>query len=224
MVTRADGRKLVGAPQLASLRPPVAVLGRTVVGRIRWCRSLGYWGQGVQDIRKQGWLILFAGQHIVAVTRHNRFRDGGLAAHRVNRHRLAVEVQQVEQLWDNGDLVRFRIGLKLPQHQALRCGPRADQMQWRQSNGRIMRPAQGLAINGDDIIGEVLAKRVDPSAKTRLEGHRIKAGKHPGKRIMRGDAIGQVSKGAQPGLFVRAKIGNINPGVRIGDHGAERNG
>ena len=64
-------------------------------------------------------LISFQAKYIVRVLVDDLRRDGTLAAHRVDGHHRAVQLQQLQQLRDRRDLVRLVRHLALPQHQPL---------------------------------------------------------------------------------------------------------
>src|SRR4028118_1363915 len=68
-------------------------------------------------------------QEVVGGLRPDPRGDVLLAAHGVERHDAAVEMQGVEQLGDGGDLVRLAVDLALAEHQSSVTGPGADRVQ-----------------------------------------------------------------------------------------------
>jgi hypothetical protein len=82
------------------------------------------------------------------------------------------------------DLVGLRVGGDLPEHQAVLRGPRADQVQRRQAGAAVMRAAQRLAVNRDDLPGQQCANRLDPRAKAGLERRRLQQPEHAPEGIV----------------------------------------
>src|SRR5947209_18453858 len=83
---------------------------------------------------------------------------------------------------------------------------------------------EGLAVDGDVSQTERLSQGLDPLAEASLEGLRIEPVKDTFKRIVRGDAIGQLEEGAQPGLAVLGKANDLLPVIGSGDDSANSDG
>jgi hypothetical protein len=74
-------------------------------------------------------LIPLESQHVLAALIDNYLRNGSLAAHRVDGHDVPVQLQQRQQLWDVGDLIRLLLARFLPEHQPVGVRPGADPVQ-----------------------------------------------------------------------------------------------
>ena len=67
-------------------------------------------------------VITIQGEEIVTALVSDLASDGGLTAHRINRHGTAVQIQQAQNRRNGGNLVRFGINRGLGQHEpALLC-------------------------------------------------------------------------------------------------------
>jgi len=77
--------------------------------------------------------------------------DRLLAAHRVQGHDAALEIQRVEHFRDCSNLVRLVADLALAEHQPPLAGPGADDMQRALIAATVEGTAHRLAINGDDL-------------------------------------------------------------------------
>ena len=74
-------------------------------------------------------MIVLDGQHLVAALLDNRSGDVCLAAGRVDSHNLVLQVEQLQQMWDSGDLMGLGIHGDLPQGQAGLTGSGTDDLQ-----------------------------------------------------------------------------------------------
>ena len=63
--------------------------------------------EAIGDIDMQRGLIRLQCQHVVTLTVTHLRRNRGLTAHRIDSNRAVTEIQEVEQLGDRGDLIRF---------------------------------------------------------------------------------------------------------------------
>ena len=118
-------------------------------------------------------LVALERQHVVALLFDDLLGDLGLTAHRVDGDDAALDAQQRQQLRDRRDLVGLRLGGHLPEHDAVGRRPGTDEMQRRQAGGAVMRAAQRLAVDGDDLSGDHLSNRGDPATKAVLERLRL---------------------------------------------------
>lgn len=71
-------------------------------------------------------LVVFDGDHPVALASEDPLIDRALAAHRVDRNERTGEVDLVQELRDRRDLVGLGLGSDLTQCEALLAGPDAD--------------------------------------------------------------------------------------------------
>jgi hypothetical protein len=63
---------------------------------------------------------------------------------------------------------------------------------------------------------------LSPRREARLEGIGVDQQEHPPERIMRGNAVGQGRKSAQPGLLAAPIERDVLPTFRASDHCADR--
>src|SRR6202166_1852396 len=95
--------------------------------------------------------------------------DRFLAAHRVQGHDAALEIQRVEQFRNCSNLVRLVADLALAEHQAPLAGRGADDMQWALIAATVEGTAHRLAINGDDLPIHANRKGLRPGCETTLK-------------------------------------------------------
>ena len=84
--------------------------------------------------------------------------------------------------------------------------------------------AQRLAVDGDDLALGGLVQRLDPAEEAPLELLGVEPLEEAAEGVMRGDAVGQVQEGAQPGELGVAEVLDVIPGVGPGDDGADGDG
>ena len=94
-------------------------------------------------------------------------------------------------------------------------------MQRRQALATVVRAAHGLAIHGNDLIGNQLGDRRAPLAKAGRERLGIDQRKHSPKGIVRGETIGQFQKRAQPRLFRLGERLNRHPAIGSTERGGD---
>src|SRR3954465_1732524 len=145
-----------------------------------------------------------------------------LAPHRVERHDGALEMQDVEQLGDGGDLVRLAVDLALTEHQSLITCPGADQMQRSVIVAAAARAPNGLAIDRHHLALDLARQGLCPAHKTALERVRIEQHEDPPERIVRGNTVWQGQEGLQPSLLAAAVKFDVLPAFRAGNHRAYR--
>jgi hypothetical protein len=117
--------------------------------------------------------------------------DVRLAAHSVERHDAAVEVQSVEKFGNGGDLVRLAIDLALAEHQSLITRPGADQMQRAVIVAATARAPDGLAVDRHHLALDLAHQGLRPSREAGLKRVRIEQHEDPPKGVVRGDAVRQ---------------------------------
>ena len=102
------------------------------------------------DIGMQRMVVALEGQNIVAALADDPLADVALAIECVGGDDPALQRQHLQQLDDRGAL--FGLGRRgdLGKHQARVAAPGADHVQRRTAMRRVERPAQHLAIDGDD--------------------------------------------------------------------------
>lgn len=99
----------------------------------------------------------------------------------------------------------------------------AHRMQLRQPLAAIVRAAQRVAVDGDDLARNDLTDRLDPVAKTGLERLGLQQAEDTPEGIMRRDAIGQLQKLLQLRLFGTSKLRNPDPASGPAEGGGDRN-
>ena len=113
-------------------------------------------------------LVALQRQGIVAALIDDLLGDGALAIERVGGHDRPFQRQHLQQLRHRGDLVRFRIGGDLRQHQPLLAAPGADHVQRRLAAGLIEGAAQNLAIDRHDacaLLGKPRHEAAESAAR-----------------------------------------------------------
>jgi hypothetical protein len=173
------------------------------------------------DVFEQVFLVVFDSQRVVAASFQNLGGNGLLAAHGVDGHQGAVQVEQLQERRDGRDFIGFHIDRYLSQRQVLCGGPSADQVQ-RAELGRA-GAAQRLTIDGDVLDLERSTDGFHPVAETGLEGLGAETLEDSFERVMRRNAVGQLQKAAQPILTLTAKGLDLLPILGISDDGTQRN-
>src|SRR3954463_14605777 len=161
-------------------------------------------------------------QQIVRTLRSDPRGNVLLAPHRVERHDGALEMQDVEQLGDSGDLVRLAVDLALTEHQFLITCPGADQMQRAVIVARVARAPDGLAVDRHHLALDLTRQGLCPAREAALERVGIDQHEDPSERIVRGDAVRQVQEALQPSLLAAPVKLDVLPTFRAGDHRAHR--
>src|ERR1700692_381348 len=95
--------------------------------------------------------------------------DRFLAAHRVQGHDAALEIQRVEQFRNGSNLVRLIADLALAEHQAPLARAGADDMQRALIAATVEGTAHRLAIDGDDLPIHANRKGLRPGCETTLK-------------------------------------------------------
>ncbi|CAM3901610.1 hypothetical protein POHY109586_24440 [Polaromonas hydrogenivorans] len=210
-------------PVFAALNAPVVVgTGAFPIVAVRWPDLLA----GVASLKPgrnspvQVAVVALEVEHVVRFTVHDGFGDGLLTPHGVNGDDAALDAQQLEQLGNGGDFVGLFVRLHLPQQHAGLARPGAHDMQRRLS--AMARAAHALAINGHHAL-DLAGNALQPVDAYFLQRLRVNELEHPAKRVVRGNAIGQLQKRGEPFLLCLAKLHHVNPVIGPADNRAQRN-
>ena len=150
----------------------------------------------VLDALLQGALVTLETQHTIAPLGTNLVGNGTLAAHRVESDDTAIELEELRQLEDRGDLVGFLRGALLPQHLAVAAHPGAHPLQWRTPPAAITRAAVAFAVHGADLANRGARHRLGPAANTRPKALGREAREDVGNAVMRGHPVRKPCKPA----------------------------
>lgn len=164
-----------------------------------------------RDAPMQRRLIVFEGEHMIGSARHDPGRARRLAAQRVDGDDATGKRQGLQQRRNRGELVGFAVHGDLPQHQPVRAGPGADQMQRSRALGPVMAAAPRLAVEGDHLLVRRGRQSPPPAEQRGLEGDRIERGEDAAEGVVGGNAIGQGEKGAPPVRLGAAEALGIDP-------------
>jgi len=146
-------------------------------------------------------LVVLHGDDAVAAAGDDRLDDLLLAAHRVDRDRRAGQLDLPQELRDGRDLIALGVGGDLPQRDPLLGGPGADDVQGAEALRPVVRPATGLAVDGDqtcESVGVGQDRIADPGLETALERPGLQGHEQPTDAAARGDAVGQGEVLGQP--------------------------
>src|SRR4051812_42219980 len=157
-------------------------------------------------------------QKIVGALGPDLRSDVLLAAHRIQRHDAALQVQGLQQLRDRRDLVRLAVDRALAQRQSLFAGPGADHVQRPKIVAAAARAPDGFAVHSDYFTLEPTRPGLHPLGEAPLEGVRVDQHEHPPEGVVRGDAIRQSQEGRQPGLLAAPIERDVLPALGAGDH------
>ena len=152
------------------------------------------------------------------------FGDGLLAAHGVDGHQRPLQVQQLQQLRDGRDLVGLLGHGLLAQAQVAPDGPGTDQVQRRLAPLAVVRPAQGLAVDGDVLEIQGPGDLGHPGGEAGLEPFRVECGEEAAEGVVGGDAVGQAEEAFEPVVFGGAVLVDIDPGVGPANDGTDGEG
>src|SRR5215211_8239878 len=137
-------------------------------------------------------------QEIVGALGPDPLGDPLLAAHRIERHAAAVEPQDIEQLRDRGDLVRFAVDLALAERQSTSARPGADQVQRAMLVATAAGAPHGLAVDRYHLALDPDRQRLRPRREAGLECVRVEQHEDPPEGVVRGNAVRQFQEGLQP--------------------------
>jgi hypothetical protein len=86
----------------------------------------------------------------------------------------------------------------------------------------VVRAAQRLTVDGNNLLIDVLAGSLDPLRKAGLKCLRIEQAEEPTDRVMGRYSVLQVQKLSQPVLLGLSEAGNGRKSVGAADHRADR--
>ncbi len=115
----------------------------------------------------------------------------------------------------------FFLDRHLPEHQPAAARPGADHVQCRLAVGPIVRTAQGLAVEGDDLADRVRHHRPHPSEEAPPELRRVEAREDAPEGVVGGDAARQGQECPQPGRLRAPEGRHRDPAVRPAAHRAQ---
>lgn len=164
-------------------------------------------------------LIGLERQDIIGFFTDNLAGNLGLTAHGIDGDDAAGNFQQLQQLRQGRDLVRFRIYFGLRQHQVVLRGEGAHHRD--RLLAQAARTAQLLAVQGNDLSACQPTHRLHPTQKALLKALWVQTGKHATKGVMRWDAMPQVQVFRQPFPLCFAKRFDFHPVIRTTDDAAQ---
>lgn len=85
----------------------------------------------------------------------------------------------------------------------------------------IKAVAHGLAINGDELRGELPVRGLDKSHETAVEPFGIYGREHSAERVIARGAVGEFEEFAQPGLLEFGEARHIIEAFALADDGSE---
>ena len=103
------------------------------------------------------------------------------------------------------------------------CSPGADHDNGSLAQNLVVGSAQGLAINGNHLPFGDVTHFCDPTQKASLKLVGVQCRENTTKRIMRGNAIGQLQEGLQPLELRLPERLHLYPTVCATDHGTDGN-
>ena len=171
------------------------------------------------NVLQQPLLVALHGQHVVATLVDNLPSNCFLAAHRIDRHQGAGDVEHLQERRDRSDFVGFRIDGNLAERQVLGGSPGADQVQ--RPELRRSGTAERLAIDGDMLDVDRRCDRLNPRAETRLERLRLDSVENALVSVMGRDTLGQVQETPKPVAAPFAEGLDLLPVLCTRDDGAQ---
>jgi hypothetical protein len=151
-------------------------------------------------------VIALQGQAVVPFVGPDLPREGRLAAHGLERHHTACEGEQVQEVWNRGDLSGLRSRCDLAHDQPTMIGTPGGEHRQR---GRSRRSIQGsfhrFAIQGDEGSSGERRNCSGPGQTARLKALGIEAGKDAAKRIMGGEPMREGEEGLEPRALALTK-------------------
>src|SRR5215470_9688226 len=145
--------------------------------------------EGGDDVRLQRRLVALDLQQVVGPALADGLGNVRLAAHGVDAHQRALQLQQPQQPGDGGDLVGLVLNGHLPQRQAAHPGPGADYVQ-----AGLAQPAaaaQRLAVDLDVVQAQPGAGGADPGGEAALEDVGGEVAEDVAEGVVRRDAVRQ---------------------------------
>jgi hypothetical protein len=145
-------------------------------------------GKGVQDALVQTALVAFDCQDVVSAVAPagNGLGDFLLAAHGIDGHDAALEMEHPDQFWQGGNLVALLLNSQLAQDQAIGAGPGADHVHW--AVAPVAGSPEGLAVQRHHVPGDLLPHPVGPAQEGFLECLRVEHLENPVEGVVGRDA------------------------------------
>lgn len=194
--------------------------------RLRFAFPTRRWGllnDGIVQItlhlRMHCLLIAFEGQHVVGIRFDDFLGDGLLATHGIDRDDAAGQFEHAQQLGQRGDLVALLGHFELAQHQPVALRPGADDVAGRLPPAQ--RPAQRLAVQGDDLLGHGLAQALRPAQEAVQERRRFQGGKDTIEGVVGRDAVAEREKGPEPLVLGATEVGHVVEAGAPAEQGAD---
>ena len=184
------------------------------------------------DVLGEMRLVLLDRQHVLAPLANDPGGDLLLAAHGVEGHHGSIEIQQLQQFRNRGDLVGFGVRRHLAERHVILHRPGADHVQGGAADAASRRTTSGLPIDGHGLQRRrpkgnrdqavTIHQHRHPVLKTFLELLGIKQAEDAAEGVMRGDAPRQSQEGLQPVALGFARVGDLQPTVGAAEDGAHR--
>lgn len=165
-------------------------------------------------------VIAFERQHVIGIRFDDRVGDLLLRTHRVHRDDAAGQFQHAHQLGQRRDLVALVGHFQLAQHQAVALRPRADDVLDRPPCRQ--RPAQRLAVQRDDCLGDGLPQALRPAGERVEKFGGIEGGEDAVERVVRGDAVAQAQERLEPILLGVTEFFHVIERLAATEQGADR--
>ena len=163
-------------------------------------------------------MIGFEREHVIGPRLMDLFGDGRLGAHRVDGYGGSLQVQGVQQTRNGLDLIALFGAGDLRGAQAVFVHPGAHQMHEVSAVLGVVGAAQGLAVDGDVLAGELAT----PAGEDVQQGLGLEGQQDVTKHVVGGRAVLQCKKAAQPRELGLGKVLHVGEGVTVAKHGAER--
>lgn len=158
-------------------------------------------------------------QDVVGPLPHDLLGDLSLAAHGVQGDDAALQIQDLQQFWDGGDLVALAIHGPLAQHQPVGRGEGAHQVQGGLSLGH--GGAKRLALQGDNVARDFLPDLPNPGQEALPKGLGVEQLEHPVDGVGIRYAVRQLQKGPQPVILELGEPVDVLPTFRAAQGGQD---
>ena len=175
----------------------------------------------VLDLGQQVALIFLHCQHVVGPFLDDAAGDVALAAHRVDGHHSAFQLQCVQQLGDSRDLVGFFIDPALTENQTVALGPGGNHVD--DLFAALAGAAQRLAVDGYHLTGRQTGDRRNPVGKPSFHLLRVQSREHPVERVVRRNAGWKRQERLQPLLLGLPVLRHVVPTLGATQHRRNRN-
>jgi hypothetical protein len=173
------------------------------------------------DLLPQGRLIILDRQHVVAAALDDPAGDLPLAPDRIKGDHRTLEVHQIQQPGDGGDLVALVLYRHLGEGHAILAlaDQRADQVDRTAGVPSVQKtPANALAVNGHQPAPRRLHQRRHPGHEASLEGLGVQQREDAVEGVVRGNPVGQLQERRKPlGLGTPEQF-HLTPALGPADH------